>query len=105
MLCLLNKHPRDRGKRKFKRLTYLKNRMQNKELQIARDNVLTLMAGKFSFSPEKLLNKTIFFDVSRFDEEKTMDKLIENLPSTNDGFYIIHEPGTNSFSLRCEDGK
>ena len=33
-----------------------------------------------------------------------MDKIIENLHSTNDDFYIIHEPGTNSFSLRREDG-
>ena len=73
--------------------------MKNKELQIARDNVSALMAGKFSFSPEKILNKTILFDVSRVDEEKIMDEIIENLPSTND------EPGTNSFSLRREDGK
>ena len=79
--------------------------MKNKELQIARDNVSALMSGKFSFSPEILLNKTILFDVSRVDEEKIMDKIIENLPSTNDDFYIIHEPGTNSFSLRREDGK
>ena len=74
--------------------------MRNKELQIARDNVSALMAGKFSFSPEKFLNKTILFD-----EEKIMDKIIKNLPSTNNDFYIIHEPGRNSFSLRREDGK
>ena len=79
--------------------------MKNKELQIARDNVSALMAGKFSFSPEILLNKTILFDVSRVDEEKIMDKIIENLPFTNDDFYIIHEPGANSFSLRRGDGK
>ena len=52
--------------------------MKNKELQIPTDNVSTLMAGKY-FSPEKLLHKTIFFDVSRVDEE------------------------TNSLSLRRED--
>ena len=63
------------------------------------------MAGKFSFSPEILLNKTILFDVSRVDEEKIMDKIIENLHSTNDYFYIIQEPGANSFSLRRADGK
>ena len=34
-----------------------------------------------------------------------MDKIIENLPSTNDDFYIIHETGTNAFSLSREDGK
>ena len=79
--------------------------MKNKELQIARENVFALMEGKFSFLPEKILNKTILFNVSRVDEEKIMDKIIKNLPSTNDEFYIIHEPGTNSFSLRHEDGK
>ena len=79
--------------------------MKNKELQIARENVFALMEGKFSFLPEKILNKTILFNVSRVDEEIIMDKIIKNLPSTNDEFYIIHEPGTNSFSLRHEDGK
>ena len=79
--------------------------MKNKELQIARDNVTAFMAWKFSFSPEKLLNKAILFDVSRVNEGKIMDKIIKNLPSTNDYFYIIHEPFTNSFSLRREDGK
>ena len=98
-------NPRDRQKRKSKKITHPKNRMKNKELQIARDNVLAFMARKFSFSPEKILNKTILFDVSRVDEEKIMHKIIENLPSTNDDFYIIHEPGTNSFSLRRQDGK
>ena len=52
-------HPRDRQKRKSKKLTHPKNRMKNKELQIAIDNVSALMAGKFSFTSEKFLNKTI----------------------------------------------
>ena len=34
-----------------------------------------------------------------------MNKTIEDLPTYNDEFYIVHEPGTNSFSLRREDGK
>ena len=41
------------------------------------------MVGKLSFSPKKVLNKTILFDV----------------------FDVILEPGTNSFYLRREDGK
>ena len=98
-------HPRDRQKRQSKKLTHPKNRIKNKELQIARDNVLALTAGKFSLSPEKLLNKTILFDVLRVDEEKIMCKIIENLPSTDDDFYVIEEPDTDSFSLRLEDGK
>ena len=87
-------HPRVSQTKKLKRLTYPKNRMKNKELQIARENAWAFMTGKFSFS---LLNKTMPFDVSRVDKEKIMDKTIENWPSTNDEFYIIHEPPTNSF--------
>ena len=65
------------------------------------------MEGKFCFQPEKIdtLIPQILFDTSRVDEETIMDKITENLPSTNDEFYIIHEPETNSFSLRREDGK
>ena len=70
--------------------------MKNRELQVARDNVLALMQGKFSFSAEKILNKTILFDVSKVNGKQIMDKIIENLPTDNDEFYIAHEPGTNS---------
>ena len=59
------------------------------------------MVEKLSFSPKKVLNKTILFDVFRVDEEK----IIKNLPSTSSERYVILEPGTNSFSLRREDGK
>ena len=34
-----------------------------------------------------------------------MDKIIKKLATDNDEFYIIHELGTNSFSLRWEDRK
>ena len=70
--------------------------MKNRELQVARDNVLALMQGKFSFSAEKILNKTILFDDSKVNGKQIMDKIIENLPTDNDEFYIAHEPGTNS---------
>ena len=43
--------------------------MKNKELKIALDHVSALMEGKFSFRPEKLLNKRLLFDTSRVDEE------------------------------------
>ena len=51
-------HPRNRLQKKTKKLTHLHNKIKNKELQVARDNVLALVQGKFSFSPEKFLNKT-----------------------------------------------
>ena len=70
--------------------------MKNRELQVARDNVLALMQGNFSFSAKKILNKTILLDVSKVNGKQIMDKIIENLPTDNDEFYIAHEPGTNS---------
>ena len=79
--------------------------MKNKELQIAKDNVSALMEGKFSFRPENILNKTILFDASRVHKETIINKIIENLPSTNDEFYINYEPGANTFSLRRQDRK
>ena len=79
--------------------------MKNKELQIAQDNVSALMEWKFSFRPENILKKTILFDASRVHEETIINKIIENLPSANDEFYIIYEPGANTFSLRREDRK
>ena len=62
-------HPRERLKKKPKKLTHPKYRMKNKELKIALDHVSALMEGKFSFRPEKLLNKRLLFDTSRVDEE------------------------------------
>ena len=41
------------------------------------------MEIKFNFSPEKILNKTILFDVSKINEERIIDKIIENLPADN----------------------
>ena len=49
--------------------------MKNKDQQISRENLSGLMEGTFSFLPEKMLNKTILFDVFRVDEETIMDKL------------------------------
>ena len=49
--------------------------MKNKDLQISRENLSGLMEGTFSFLPEKMLNKTILFDVFRVDEETIMEKL------------------------------
>ena len=63
------------------------------------------MEGKFNFSPEKILNKTILFPASKINEERIIDKIIENLPAYNNELYIAPEPGSNSFSLKREDGK
>ena len=34
-----------------------------------------------------------------------MDRILEALPANNDGLYILHEPGTNTFTLKRENGK
>ena len=78
--------------------------MREKEVKIATENVSALMRGKFNFDPEVFLNKTVLFGTSKIDEKKIIDKILENIPGDNDDIYLIHEPGTNVFSLRCEDG-
>ena len=99
-------HPRDKLKRKTKKdLKHRRDWLRGKESQIARENVTALMEGKFSFSPGKILNKTILFNVSKINEERIIDKIIENLPVDNHELYIAHEPGSNSFSLKREDGE
>ena len=73
--------------------------------QIAVENEKTLLKGKFNFSPKKILNKTILFDTSPMDEEKVMDKILEDFPADSNELYVLHEPGTNAFTLKHEDGK
>ena len=66
-----------------KGLKNLRDWLKEKELQIARDNVMAFMEEQFNFSLEKILNKTILFDVSKNNEERIIDEIIENLPANN----------------------
>ena len=54
--------------------------MREKEVKIARENVSALMQGKFPFDPEVFLNKTVLFGTSKFDKEKIIDRILENIP-------------------------
>ena len=63
------------------------------------------MEEQFNFSLEKILNKTILFDVSKNNEERIIDEIIETLPANNGELWIAHEPSSNSFSLKRENGK
>ena len=75
------KHPRDR--------------LKNKEEQIARGNVSALMDGKFNFDPKKILNKVLLFDIKKVNEEIIMDKIIQALNDPgNDEFYIKNPTGS-----------
>ena len=64
-----------------------------------------MLKGKFNFNLKKKLNETILFDTSRINEEKAIDKILEALPANNDELYVLHEPGTSTFTLRQEDEK
>ena len=69
-------------------------------------NTKKLMISDFNFGPKKMLNKTLLFDTSTVDEEVIIDKIIDGI---NDWFddkcWIEHEPGTDYFMLRLENGK
>ena len=72
------------------------------------DNTSLMMAGEFNFSPKTMLNKRLIFDTTIVDKETIMDKIIEGLNNTyldNDKYWIEHEPGSNYFTLRLEDGR
>ena len=101
-------HPRDRLERATKNAQKDNDDVEfiwdEKELKIARENVSALMRGKFVFDPEVFLNKTVLFDTSKVSEEKIVHKILESLPADNNYIYWIHERGTNSFSLKREDG-
>ena len=53
----------------------------------------------------EILNKTVLFNASKVHGEKIKDTVMEYLPTDNEELNIVHEPGTNAFSLRREDGK
>ena len=63
-------HPRDRSRRKTKTLKHSGDRMREKELKIARENVSALMREKFVFYPEVFLNKIVLFDTSKLMRKK-----------------------------------
>ena len=54
-------HPRDRLRRKTKTLKHPSDRMREKELKIARENVSALMQGKFVFDPEVFFKQNSAF--------------------------------------------
>lgn len=74
------------------------------EQQLARGNVFPLKNGKFSFDLKKILNNTLLFDTKKIDKEIIMAVIIHALPANNDDFYIEHLVGSNSFTLKTEDG-
>ena len=58
---------------------------------MSRVNDSALMEGKFNFSPEQFLSKTVLFGISKVNEEKIINRIIENLPKDNGELYIVHE--------------
>ena len=79
----------------------------NREIEAAADNTNKLMLGEFNFSKKKnILNKTLISDTSKIDEKIIRDSIIEGISNKyNDEFYIKHQPGSNYFTLRRENGR
>ena len=98
---------------KPKQLTKTKKKIDKMKLitdqiQTSLHNTSLLMLGEINFSPKQILNKKLIFDTTIIDEETIMDKIIEaldDLSLENDKYWIPHEPGSNFFMLRLEDGR
>ena len=83
-------------------------RLTNDQIEVAINNSSMLMDGEFNSSPQKILNKKLIFDISMVDKETITDKIIEGLDDhylENDKYWIKHEPVSNYFTLRLEDGR
>ena len=83
-------------------------RLINDQVEAAINNSLMLMDGKFNFNPKKILNKKLIFDISMVNEETIIDKVKEGFDDPyleNYKYWTEHEPGSNYFTLRLEDGR
>ena len=84
-----------------------KMRLLNDQVEAAINNSSILMYGEFNFSPQKVLNKKLIFDIFMVNKETIIDKIIglDDPYLENDNYWIKHEPGFNYFTLRLEDGR
>ena len=83
-----------------------KMRLTNDQIEAAINNSSMLMDGEFNFSPQKILNKKLIFDISMVDKETIMDKIKEGVDDPypeNDKYWTEHKPGSNYFTLRLKD--
>ena len=85
-------------------MTIIKN--INRQIEIGADNTNKFMLAEFNFSSKNILNKTLIFDTSKIDQEIIMDRITDAInDKNNDEFYIKHQPGSNYFALRKENGR
>lgn len=99
-------HPGDRLRKNNKIIQHLRNKLTHKKAQIAKNNVSKLMHGELVFSIKNILCKTSLPDTSKINKEIIMDKIIESLNDPlNDKYYMDHPDGTNSLTLKQEDGR
>ena len=88
------------------KLKHPRNKLATKEAQIARNNASRLMTVEFDFLIKNISKKTLLFDTSKIKKEVIIDKITELLNNAlNDKYYIDHPDGTNSFTLKREDGR
>ena len=55
------------------------------------------MRAKFAFDPEVFVNKTVLFDTSKIDEEKIIDRILENIAGDNDVFTLFTNQAQTHF--------
>ena len=85
-------------------MTIIKN--INRQIEIGADNTNKFMLAEFNFSSKNILNKKLIFDTSKIDQEIIMDRITDAInDKNNDEFYIKHQPGSNYFALRKENGR
>ena len=85
-----------------------KMKLTNDQIKASINNSSLLMDAEFNLSPKKILDKRLIFDISMVDEEIIMDKIIEDLNDPylkSDKYWTEHEPRSNYFTLRLEDGR
>ena len=85
-------------------MTIIKN--INRQIEIGADNTNKFMLAEFNFSSKNILNKKLIFDTSKIDQEIIMGRITDAInDKNNDEFYIKHQPGSNYFALRKENGR
>ena len=56
--------------------------------------------NNFTFNPRDFLNKLLFFNLKKANEDQVIYKIIEKLPKDNEKYYTDHLKDWKAFLLR-----